>query len=286
MQRGACPVNSNGNLLLTATHGSLSLTVGGAAPPPRVVGNVRPPLCDVFSAILSALIESPPPPPPPPLVSQGGGRAHRGRGRGQPNGLLPGGPDHRRQWVMSAGACLFGRPGAICATSSALGSAPMSAKPTHSSPPCAGRARQYATRSAGAGATSGKWRTVLQRCELHGAPSCAQCAGHRGVRHFCSPSPVTTGAIRLDGRGLLTMPLDIWHHLLRLRAYGEERLARRQKRQKSRESETTGGEEMLQGMRPRTTAGATPEAMPIQRRGRASRATLCHRLLCQASAGG
>ena len=43
--------------------------------PRGVVGNLRPPLCDVFSTIFC-------PPPPPPFVQRGGGRAHGGRGHG------------------------------------------------------------------------------------------------------------------------------------------------------------------------------------------------------------
>ena len=44
---------------------------------------------------------------------------------------------------------------------------------------------------------------------------------------------------------------------------------------KSPESETTREEETHQGTKPHTTSRATAEAMPSQRRGQASRATLC-----------
>ena len=42
----------------------------------------------------------------------------------------------------------------------------------------------------------------------------------------------------LDGRPILTRPEDVWHHLLRLRAYGDERWARWQKAQTARQHES------------------------------------------------
>ena len=59
---------------------------------------------------------------------------------------------------------------------------------------------------------------------------------------------------------------EVWHHILRLKAYGEERWAQRQK---SQESKTASKEAMRPSARPREISGASRKAVPSQRRAQA-----------------
>ena len=72
--------------------------------------------------------------------------------------------------------------------------------------------------------------------------------------------PMGAGAVMgLEGRPLLTKPLDVWKHLQRLRNYGEDRSAQRQRQRQAKHSAKRDKKQARRAEQPQPQAGDRPQ---------------------------